>query len=139
MLPKIGRKYTNKRENEEEENNQDKKKPKKVRNNLENTIQKWVEQQEIRQRELDKMREENEKKNQEKRSQILQMKQQSDKVLFGLLNNLTNCLMSSLHEKANNQGKFKFDKLNSSCRSHDYHMIFTFTYLLHYYLHYFYI
>ena len=70
------------------------------------------------------MREENEKKNQEERSQLLQMKQQSDKVLFGLLNNLNNCLMSSLHGKANNQGKFKFDKLISGRRSHDYHMIF---------------
>jgi hypothetical protein len=33
---------------EGEESNQGKKKPKKVKNNLENTIQKWVEQQEIR-------------------------------------------------------------------------------------------
>ena len=46
------------------------------------------------------MREENEKRNQEERSQLLEMKQKSDQVLFGLLNNLTN-LMSSLHEKTN--------------------------------------
>ena len=37
------------------------------------------------------------------------MKQQSDKMLFGLLSNLTNCLKNSLQGKANDQGKFKFN------------------------------
>jgi len=39
VLPKIGRKCTNKRKNKEEENNQNKKKPKKVKDNLESIIQ----------------------------------------------------------------------------------------------------
>ena len=37
------------------------------------------------------------------RSQLLEIKQKFDQTLFGLLNNITN-LMSSLHEKTNNQG-----------------------------------
>jgi len=96
-LPKIGRKYTNKRENEVEES-QDRKKLKNNKSNLENTIQKLLEQQETRQMESEKRRE-------EQRSELLQMKQQNDFMLFNLLNNLTNCLSSlnSLPERSNNQ------------------------------------
>lgn len=96
-LPKIGRKYTNKRENEVEEN-QDRKKLKGNKSNLENTIQKLLEQQEARQIESEKRRE-------EQRSELLQMKQQNDFMFFNLLNNLTNCLssLSSLPGGSNNQ------------------------------------
>ena len=97
-LPKIGRNHTNKRKNKETEinlDNQDRKKHKNNGTNLENTIQKWLEQQEVRQIESDKRKE-------EQRLELLQLKQQSDMVLFGMLNNLTNCL-SSLHGRSNNQ------------------------------------
>ena len=97
-LSNIGRKHTNKRENEGEDN-QDKKKSKNKTNNLENTIQRLLEQQEARHVESDRRRE-------EQRSELLQMKQQNDLMMFNLLNNLTNCLgsLSSLHvERSNNQ------------------------------------
>jgi hypothetical protein len=57
-----------------------------------------IEQQEARHMESDRRRE-------EQRSELLQMKQQNDLVLFNLLNNLTSCLgfMSSSHERLNNQ------------------------------------
>ena len=93
-LPKIGRKHTNKRENEAEDN-QDRKKLKNNKTNLENSIQRLLEQQEARQIESDKRRE-------KQKSELLQMKQQNDLILFNLLNNLTNCL-SSLHGRSNNQ------------------------------------
>jgi hypothetical protein len=97
MLPKIGRKYKNKRENEAEEY-QDRKKLKGNKSELENTIQRLLEQQESRQIESDKRRE-------EQRLELLQMKQQNDFMLFNLLNNLTNCLssLSSLPSGSNNQ------------------------------------
>ncbi|CAB5394073.1 unnamed protein product [Rhizophagus irregularis] len=63
-FPKIGRKYTNKHENKEVDVNVDNQSRKKSKNHgaiLENTIQKWMEQQEIRQIEFDKRREEKEK------------------------------------------------------------------------------
>ena len=96
-LPKISRKYTNKRENEVKDD-QNKKKLKNNKTNFENTIQRLLEQQEVRQIESDKRRE-------EQRSELLQIKQQNDLMLFSLLNNLTNCLSSlgSLHGKVNNQ------------------------------------
>jgi hypothetical protein len=96
-LPKIGRKYKNKRENEAEEY-QDRKKLKGNKSELENTIQRLLEQQESRQIESDKRRE-------EQRLELLQMKQQNDFMLFNLLNNLTNCLssLSSLPSGSNNQ------------------------------------
>jgi hypothetical protein len=97
-LPKIGRNHTNKRKNKGTEitlDNQDKKKHKNNGTNLENTIQKWLEQQEVRQAESDKRKE-------QQRIELLQLKQQSDMVLFGMLNNLTNCL-NSLNGKSNNQ------------------------------------
>ena len=97
-LPKIGKNHTNKRKNKETEinlDNQDRKKHKSNGTNLENTIQKWLEQQETRQIESDKRRE-------EQRLELLKLKQQSDMMLFGVLNNLTNCL-NSLHGKSNNQ------------------------------------
>ncbi len=53
-LPKIGRKYKNKCENNEVEDNQDKKKLKSNKTNLENTIQRLLEQQEARQIESEK-------------------------------------------------------------------------------------
>jgi len=65
-LPKIGRKYTNKRENEVEDD-QNKKKLKNNKTNFENTIQRLLEQQEVRQIESDKRRE-------EQRSELLQIK-----------------------------------------------------------------
>lgn len=52
-LPKIGRNYANKRKNTKEKgteidlDNQDKKKHKNNGTNLENIIQKWLEQQEL--------------------------------------------------------------------------------------------
>lgn len=101
-LPKIGRNYANKRKNTKEKgteidlDNQDKKKHNKNNGtNLENIIQKWLEQQETRQIELDKKRE-------EQRLETLKLKQQSDMALFGMLSNLTNCL-NSLHGKSNSQ------------------------------------
>jgi hypothetical protein len=100
VLPKIGRNHTNKRKNKGTEinlDNQDKKKHKNNGSSLENTIQKWVEQQEIRQIESDKKRE-------EQRLETLRLKQQSDMMLFGMLNNLTNCL-NSLSGKINNQAE----------------------------------
>lgn len=57
-----------------------------------------MEQQEVRQMEMDKRKE-------EQRLELLQMKQQNDMMLFGLLNNLTNCL-NSLHKGSNNQSAF---------------------------------
>src|SRR5215213_9014839 len=57
-------------------------------------IQKWLEKQEIRQMESDKKRE-------EQKLEMLKLKQQSDMLLFGMLNNLTNCL-NSLHGRSNN-------------------------------------
>ena len=97
---KIGRKFTNKRENKELEvnlDNQDKKKSKNNKTNFENTLQNWLEQQEARQIETDKRRE-------EQRLELFHMKQQNDMMLFGLLNNLTNCL-NSLHGKSSNQSE----------------------------------
>ncbi|UZO10846.1 uncharacterized protein OCT59_002424 [Rhizophagus irregularis] len=73
-FPKIGRKYTNKRENKEVDVNVDNQSRKKSKNHgaiLENTIQKWMEQQEIRQIEFDKRREEKEKRDQRERSELL--------------------------------------------------------------------
>ncbi|GBC51354.2 hypothetical protein GLOIN_2v1817865 [Rhizophagus irregularis DAOM 181602=DAOM 197198] len=81
-FPKIGRKYTNKRENKEVD----------------------VNQQEIRQIEFDKRREEKEKRDQRERSELLTMKHQSDMMLFGLLNNITECL-SSFQGNSNNQSE----------------------------------
>ena len=66
-LPKISRKYTNKRENEVEDD-QHKKKLKNNKTNFENTIQRLLVQQEVRQIESDKRRE-------EQRSELLQIKQ----------------------------------------------------------------
>jgi hypothetical protein len=97
---KIGRKPINKRENKEVEDsldNPDRKKPKNNKINFENIIQKWLDKQETRQIEADKRKE-------EQMTELLQMKQQNDMMLFGLLNNLTNCL-SSLHGKSNNQSE----------------------------------
>lgn len=116
VLPKIGRKHKNKQENEETEvnlDNQCKKKSKKNGNNVETIIQKWVEQQETRQIELDRRREEKEKKEQEQKAELLRMKHQSDMMLFGFLNNLTNTL-SSLHEKPkfNNQLERNSNQIN---------------------------
>ncbi|CAG8563079.1 3533_t:CDS:2 [Rhizophagus irregularis] len=94
-FPKIGRKYTNKRENKEVDVNVDNQSRKKSKNHgaiLENTIQKWMEQQEIRQIEFDKRREEKEKRDQRERLELLTIKHQSDMMLFGLLNNITECL-----------------------------------------------
>ena len=104
---KIGRKHTNKHEDEAEDN-QDRKKPRNNKtNNLENTIQRLLEQQEARQIESDKRRE-------EQRSELLQMKQQNDLMMFNLLNNLTNCLgsLSSLHERSNNQSVYSVMNVN---------------------------
>ena len=70
VFPKIGRKHRSKQETEESDvnlNDQFRKKPKKSGNNLENIMQKWVEQQEARQIELDRRREEKDKKNKNKR------------------------------------------------------------------------
>jgi hypothetical protein len=72
--------------------NQSKKKSKNHGTILENTIQKWMEQQEIRQVESDKRRKEKEKRDQKERSELLAMKHQLDMMLFGLLNNITECL-----------------------------------------------
>lgn len=97
---KIGRKLTNKRENKEVEvdlDNQDRKKSKNNKINFENTLQNWLEQQEARQIETDKRRE-------EQRLELFHTKQQNDMMLFGLLNNLTNCL-NSLHGKSSNQSE----------------------------------
>jgi hypothetical protein len=105
-LSNIGRKHTNKRENEGEDN-QDKKKSKNNKtNNLENTIQRLLEQQEARHMESDRRRE-------EQRSELLQMKQQNDLMMFNLLNNLTNCLgsLSSLHERSNGVSAGKRDQI----------------------------
>ncbi|CAB4493310.1 unnamed protein product [Rhizophagus irregularis] len=106
-FPKIGRKYTNKCENKEVDVNVDNQSRKKSKNHgaiLENTIQKWMEQQEIRQIEFDKRREEKEKRDQRERSELLTMKHQSDMMLFGLLNNITECLSSS-QGNSNNQSE----------------------------------
>lgn len=95
--PKIGRKYTNKRENKEVDVNLDNQSRKKSKNHgtiLVNTIQKWMKQQEIKQIESDKRREEKEKRDQGERSELLAMKHQSDMMLFSLLNNITECLGS---------------------------------------------
>ena len=73
--------------------NQEKKKHKNNGPGLENTIQKWLEQQETRQIESDKRRE-------EQRLESLKLKQQSDMILFSMLNNLTSCL-NSLHRRSN--------------------------------------
>jgi hypothetical protein len=97
-LPKIGRNHMSKRKNKGTEinlDNQERKKHKNNGTNLENTIQKWLEQQEVRQIESEKRRE-------QQRLELLQLKQQSDMMLYGMLNNLTNCL-NSLHGKPNNQ------------------------------------
>ncbi|GET04961.1 hypothetical protein GLOIN_2v1817865 [Rhizophagus clarus] len=84
---KIDRKYKNKCEINEVEDNQDRKKLKNNKTNLENTIQRLLEQQEVRQIESEKRRE-------DQRAELFQMKQQNDFMLFNLLNNLTNCLSS---------------------------------------------
>jgi len=123
VFPKIGRKHKSKQETEELDvnlNDQSRKKPKKSGNNLENIMQKWVEQQEVRQIELDRRREEKDRKEQEQKTELLHMKHQSDMMLFGFLNNLTNSL-NSFHEKPEkpkvNQGKFFF--LNSDMHTHE--------------------
>ncbi|PKY36849.1 hypothetical protein RhiirB3_460468, partial [Rhizophagus irregularis] len=72
--------------------NQSKKKSKNHGVILKNTIQKWMEQQEIRQIEFDKRRKEKEKRDQRERLELLTIKHQSDMMLFGLLNNITECL-----------------------------------------------
>jgi hypothetical protein len=103
VIPKIGRRHKNKRENDDADTNfddQSKKKSKKHGNNLGNILQHWIEQQGVRQIELDKRREEKEKKEQDQRLELLHMKQQSDMMLFGILNNLSNSL-NSLHTKKN--------------------------------------
>src|SRR5206468_6241306 len=103
VIPKIGRRHKNKRENDDADTNfddQSRKKSKKHGNNLGNILQHWIEQQEVRQIELDKRREEKEKKEQDQRLELLHMKQQSDMMLFGILNNLSNSL-NSLHMKQN--------------------------------------
>ncbi|UZO05161.1 uncharacterized protein OCT59_025521 [Rhizophagus irregularis] len=84
--------------------NQSRKKSKNHGAILENTIQKWMEQQEIRQIEFDKRREEKEKRDQRERSELLTMKHQSDMMLFGLLNNITESLSSS-QGNSNNQSE----------------------------------
>ncbi|GBC07123.1 hypothetical protein RclHR1_07270008 [Rhizophagus clarus] len=56
-----------------------------------NSIQRLLEQQEARQIESEKRRE-------EQRAKLFQMKQQNDFMLFNLLNNLTNCLSSLYRE-----------------------------------------
>jgi len=97
-IPKIGRNHINKCKNKGTEinlDNQEKKKHKNNGTNLENTIQKWLEQQEVRQIESDKRKE-------QQRLELLQLKQQSDMMLYGMLNNLTNCL-NSLHRRPNDQ------------------------------------
>jgi hypothetical protein len=68
VLPKIGRKYKNNQVTDKDANleNQSKKKHKKGGSNLESVIQKWFEQQEARQKELDRKKEEK-KKNKNKR------------------------------------------------------------------------
>ena len=118
VFPKIGRKHRSKQETEESDvnlNDQSRKKPKKSGNNLENIMQKWVEQQEARQIELDRRREEKDKKEQKQKAELLHMKHQSDMMLFGFLNNLTNSL-NSFHENPKvNQGKLFFLKLQHAC------------------------
>lgn len=98
VIPKIGRKYKNKCEDNDADtdlDDQSRKKPKKHNgNNLGSIFQSWIEQQEIRQKELDKKREEKEKREQEQRLELLHMKQQSDVMLFSILNNLSNSLNS---------------------------------------------
>lgn len=108
VIPKVGRKHKNRRENNDIDANldiQNRKKSKKHGSNLGDILQNWIEQQEIRQMELDKRREEKEKKEQEQRQELLQMKHQSDIMLFGILNNLSNNL-NSLYAKKDqaNQG-----------------------------------
>ena len=100
VIPKVGRKHKNKHENDGDAklDIQNKKKSKKHGGNLGDILQNWIEQQENRQIELDKRREEKEKKEQEQRLELLQMKHQSDVMLFGILNNLSNSL-NSLHTK----------------------------------------
>jgi hypothetical protein len=103
VIPKIGRKHKNKRENDVADaklDDQSKKKIKKHGNNIGDIFQNWIEQQEVRQIELDKKREEKEKREQEQRLELLHMKQQSDMMLFGILNNLSNNL-NSLNTKQN--------------------------------------
>jgi hypothetical protein len=100
LYERIGRNHTKKHENKEVKanlDNQNRKKRSKHNktNPFENIIQEWLEKQETRQIEADKKKE-------EQRLELLQMKQQNDMMLFGLLNNLTNCL-SSLHGKSNTQ------------------------------------
>lgn len=103
VIPKIGRRHKNKCENDDTDINfddQSKKKSKKHGNNLGNILQYWIEQQGVRQIELDKRRKEKEKKEQDQRLELLHMKQQSDMMLFDILNNLSNSL-NSLHTKKN--------------------------------------
>lgn len=103
VISKIGRRHKNKRESDDANINfddQSRKKSKKHGNNLGNMLQHWIEQQEVRQIELDKRREEKEKREQDQRLELLHMKQQSDMMLFGILNNLSNSL-NSLHSKQN--------------------------------------
>ncbi|CAB5343231.1 unnamed protein product [Rhizophagus irregularis] len=114
VIPKIGRKHKNKRENDDADANfddQSKKKSKKHGNNLGNILQHWIEQQEVRQIELDKRREEKEKKEQDQRLELLHMKQQSDMMLFGILNNLSNSL-NSLHTNQNQVNQVNQDDLD---------------------------
>ncbi|PKB96488.1 hypothetical protein RhiirA5_434748 [Rhizophagus irregularis] len=114
VIPKIGRRHKNKRENDDTDtnfDNQSKKKSKKHGNNLGNILQHWIEQQGVRQIELDKRRKEKEKKEQDQRLELLHMKQQSDMMLFGILNNLSNSL-NSLHMKKNQVNQVNQDDLN---------------------------
>jgi hypothetical protein len=116
VLPKIGRKHKNNQVTDGDANleNQSKKKHKKGGSNLESVIQKWFEQQEARQKELDRKKEEREKKEQEQKAELLHMKHQSDMMLFGILNNLTNNLSSFHKPKFNNQLERPFNQTNQT-------------------------
>ncbi|CAG8746898.1 3927_t:CDS:2, partial [Rhizophagus irregularis] len=86
VIPKIGRRHKNKCENDDTDINfddQSKKKSKKHGNNLGNILQYWIEQQ----------------------------GQQSDMMLFDILNNLSNSL-NSLHTKKNQVNQVNHDDLN---------------------------
>ncbi|CAB5369829.1 unnamed protein product [Rhizophagus irregularis] len=114
VIPKIGRRHKNKCENDDTDINfddQSKKKSKKHGNNLGNILQYWIEQQGVKQIELDKRRKEKEKKEQDQRLELLHMKQQSDMMLFDILNNLSNSL-NSLHMKKNQVNQVNHDDLN---------------------------
>ena len=103
VFPKIGRKHKNKQVVDDADvdlENQSRKKSRKSGSNLERTIQKWLEQQEARQVELDRKREEKDKREQEQKAELLRMKYQSDMMLFGILNKLTSNLNSSRNDNS---------------------------------------